>query len=106
MLFKTSIRVVAMLRYLRVSCPFFHPSAPRLDAGNPQSAMLPLGSAWAGICRAIPGDAWAPDAADLRGCNLGYARGVCARFPDGDGPDAIRFTVSHDDGDTLRLYYV
>ena len=38
--------------------------------------------------------------------NLGYARGVCSRFPDDAGPDAIRFTVSHDDGDTLRLYYV
>ena len=69
--------------------------------------MLPLGGAWAGICRAIPGDYWAPGAGDLeRRCNLGYARGVCARFPDGGAADAIRFTVSHDDGAILRLYYV
>ncbi|MGA7234397.1 MAG: hypothetical protein WBY44_01875 [Bryobacteraceae bacterium] len=96
-----------MLRYLRVSCPYFHPRAPRFDAGDPQSAMLPLGGAWSGVCRAVPGDAWQPEAADVeRRCNLGYARGVCPRFPDHGGPDAIRFTVSSDDGAVLRLYYV
>ncbi len=69
--------------------------------------MLPLGGAWSGVCRAIPGDAWQPEAADLeRRCNLGYARGVCPRFPDGAGPDAIRFTIASDDGAVLRLYYV
>jgi hypothetical protein len=69
--------------------------------------MLPLGGAWSGVCRAVPGDAWQPEAADQeRRCNLGYARGVCSRFPDDAGPDAIRFTVSRDDGATLRLYYV
>jgi hypothetical protein len=69
--------------------------------------MLPLGGAWSGVCRAIPGDAWTPEAADLeRRCNLGYARGVCSRFPDDAGPDAIRFTFSSDDGAILRLYYV
>jgi hypothetical protein len=39
-------------------------------------------------------------------CNLGYARETCARFPAGDGPDAVRFTISRCDGATLRLYYV
>jgi hypothetical protein len=39
-------------------------------------------------------------------CNLGYARGTCARFPSGEGPDAVRFTVSRDQGDSLRIYYV
>ena len=69
--------------------------------------MLPLGGAWSGVCRAIPGDAWQPEAADLeRRCNLGYARGMCSRFPDDAGPDAIRFTISGDDGTVLRLYYV
>jgi hypothetical protein len=69
--------------------------------------MLPLGGAWSGVCRAIPGDSWRPEAADLeRRCNLGYARGVCQRFPDDSGPDAIRFTISRDDGAILRLYYV
>jgi hypothetical protein len=69
--------------------------------------MLPLGGAWAGVCRAIPGDVWEPEAADVeRRCNLGYARGACSRFPDDAGPDAVRFTVSRDDDSMVRLYYV
>jgi hypothetical protein len=69
--------------------------------------MLPLGGAWSGVCRAVPGDAWRPETADLeRRCNLGYARGICSRFPDDGGPDAIRFTICRDDGAVLRLYYV
>jgi hypothetical protein len=69
--------------------------------------MLPLGGAWAGICRATADDPWQPGEPALeRRCNLGYARGECARFPQGDGPDAARFTISSDDGATLRLYYV
>jgi hypothetical protein len=39
-------------------------------------------------------------------CNLGYARGHCARFPSDDGPDAVRFAVSRDDGASLRVHYV
>ena len=71
------------------------------------SATLPLGESWAGVCRAIPGETWRPDDAALRhSCNLGYARRSCARFPAGDGPDAVRFTIAGDDGATLRLYYV
>ena len=90
-----------------MSCPYFHPRAPRSDAADARSAMLPLGDAWGGECRAIPGDAWEPLGADVeRRCNLGYARGLCSRFPDDGGPDAIRFTISQDDGATLRLYYV
>ena len=69
--------------------------------------MLPLGGVWEGLCRALPGEAHQPDHAVLQPlCNLGYARGTCARFPAGDGPDAVRFTVSGDDGATVRLYYV
>jgi hypothetical protein len=90
-----------------MSCPYFYPSAPRSLPSDPQAAMLPLGDDWAGVCRAAPENPWQPDAATLRPlCNLGYARGACSRFPDDDGPDAVRFTVSSDDGATLRLYYV
>ena len=85
-----------------VSCPYFYPVEPR-----PVAAILPLGDRWAGICRAVPDLPWQPDEAMLqRLCNLGYARGSCARFPSGDGPDAVRFTVSRDQGDSLRIYYV
>jgi len=69
--------------------------------------MLPLGGHWSGICRAVPEPASQPDAATVRAlCNFGYARGICDRFPEGDGPDAVRFTIASDDGATLRLYYV
>jgi hypothetical protein len=39
-------------------------------------------------------------------CNLGYARGECPRFPQGDGPDAVRFTISGDDAAGVHVYYV
>ena len=69
--------------------------------------MLPLGDAWAGVCRADPERPWRPDEAMLRPlCNLGYARGNCARFPAQDGPDAVRFAVTQDDGSCVRIYLV
>ncbi len=69
--------------------------------------MLPLGAAWTGYCQATGGNLWEPNSPDAeRLCNLGYARGVCARFPTDDaGADAVRFTLAADDGATLRLYY-
>jgi hypothetical protein len=98
-----------------MSCPYFDPVAPRFAGSGPETAMLPLGDAWTGICRATPDQPWQPDHATLGPlCNLGYARGTCARFPQGDGPDAVRFAVSSDvssdissDQDaTIHLYYV
>ena len=69
--------------------------------------MLPLGDSWAGVCRARAGEAWEPDEGTLDPlCNLGYARGSCPRFPDGGGPDAVRFSVSHDGGASVGLYFV
>ncbi len=69
--------------------------------------MLPLGDAWMGICRAVPDRPFHPDDSLLDPfCNLGYARGRCARFPADHGPDAVRFTIVSDDGAALRLYYV
>ena len=69
-------------------------------------ATLPLGEYWAGACRAGQGG-FSPDDAALRQCcNLGYARRTCSRFPAGDGPDAVRFTISSHEGDTIRIYYV
>ncbi|HXK02971.1 MAG TPA: hypothetical protein VMS37_11245 [Verrucomicrobiae bacterium] len=71
------------------------------------SAMLPLGESWAGLCRAVPGEDLRPDETALRqSCNLGYARRSCPRFPASDGPDAVRFTISSHQGDTLGIYYV
>jgi hypothetical protein len=73
--------------------------------------MLPLGDWWTGVCHATPGaplDACDSGSDTSRGvtCNLGYARGACARFPEGDGPDAVRFTISSHEDSAIGLYYV
>lgn len=60
------------------------------------------------MCRAIPTQARPPEESVLRRvCHLGYGRGKCLRFPaDDPGPDAIRFTISRHEADSLHLYYV
>ncbi len=69
--------------------------------------MLPLGDAWSGLCHADPDNPWQPGAETLYPlCNIGYARACCPRFPAGDGPDSIRFSVSAAQGALLQLYYV
>jgi hypothetical protein len=69
--------------------------------------MLPLGDWWKGDCQAAPG---APEEAGGTGCetacNLGYGRGACARFPEGPGPDAVRFTISSHESGAIRIYWV
>ena len=90
-----------------MSCPYFDPVEPRSNGSGSRHAMLPLGDSWSGICRAIPHQPFQPDAASLQSCcNLGYAKGTCAHFPDRPGPDAVRFTVVENTGASLRLYYV
>jgi len=84
-----------------MACPYFYPMEAR--AG---SAMLPLGDWWQGVCHAVPG---APEAAGTwcdTSCNLGYARGVCPRFPARPGPDAVRFTISSHESGVIGIYYV
>jgi hypothetical protein len=58
------------------------------------------------MCLAQPGHPVEPGDACLPLCNLGYARGACARFPSTDGPDAVRFAIARDDGRSLQIYYV
>ena len=82
-----------------MSCPYFYPTESR---GG--SALLPLGDSWAGHCHADPAQPATPD--DALCCNLGYARGHCARFPDTAGPDAVRFTIAREDAAGVALYYV
>jgi hypothetical protein len=90
-----------------MACPYFDPVEPRSPALSADTAMLPLGDAWAGICLAAPDRPSHPDDSILRPlCNLGYARGECACFPVADGPDAVRFTITRDDGTSIHIYYV
>ena len=63
--------------------------------------MLPLGDWWQGECRA-----GGETEIDLAHCNMGYARGRCPRFPQDEGADAIRFTISRHEETLLRIYYV
>jgi hypothetical protein len=85
-----------------MACPYFFPVEMR---GG--SATLPLGEVWSGDCLAVPSSPTHPeDPAVRQCCNLGYARRSCPRFPAGDGPDAVRFTISSHEGDLLRIYYV
>ncbi len=97
-----------------VACPYFYPLQPEggwtplslSGASARQDAMLPLGGPWRGMCRADPEGAAEPEENMRPVCNLGYARGVCRHFPPGDGPDAVRFTVTGDAGGRVGLYYV
>jgi hypothetical protein len=90
-----------------MACPYFYPVEPRSRASDVRDAMLPLGDSYSGFCRALPGLSDAPDEAALRPlCNLGYARGQCARFPAADGPDAVRFTISGASQANLSIAYV
>jgi hypothetical protein len=96
-----------------MACPYFRPlpfgtdSPARIAFSSRENAMLPLGDSFSGHCCATPELLYQPDPAVSRDfCNLGYARGQCGHFPGGDGPDAVRFTISADQGGSLRLYYV
>ena len=89
-----------------MACPYFYPVEAREG-----SATLPLGAWWKGVCHAVPGAPQADTQAAGGSCGdticyLGYARGECARFPEGQGPDAVRFTISSHDGAAIRIYYV
>jgi hypothetical protein len=90
-----------------VACPYFQAVEPRCQTDRSRSAMLPLGDAWDGVCRVNPDSPWQPDEVTLLSrCNMGYARGCCARFPLDEGPDAVRFTIAADSPESLRVYYV
>ena len=89
-----------------MACPYFYPLEPR-GRQTSHDAILPLGGQWTGVCHAQPDAPTQPDDAGLRPlCNLGYARGACPRFPASDGPDAIRFTITRDAGETIGIAYV
>ncbi|HTX35162.1 MAG TPA: hypothetical protein VME43_09075 [Bryobacteraceae bacterium] len=90
-----------------MACPYFFPVAPDPDRSPAAHAMLPLGDAWSGLCHADPNAPWQPGAETLYPlCNIGYARTRCPRFPAGDGPDAVRFSIRAEEGPSLHLYYV
>ena len=75
-----------------MACPHFEPVRHRAQAGT----LLPLRDFWFGVCHADEAG-FEPDEHLLSECcNMGYARGKCARFPEAAGPDAVRFTIARD----------
>lgn len=67
---------------------------------------MPLGDAWSGVCRAAPSADWHPDAATQQQlCNFGYVRERCPRCP-AAAADAVRFSISYDREDLIRIYWV
>jgi hypothetical protein len=59
------------------------------------------------VCLAVPGEVVEPPEARQRDlCNRGYARGLCECFPDGAAADAVRFSVTGEEGDRMRLVWV
>jgi hypothetical protein len=89
-----------------MACPCFYPLEQLGPLVGGKSVPMPLGEAWAGQCRAPSQNAWKPDPGTARQlCNLGYARGKCARFPAGFA-DAVRFTISHDREGVIGVYWV
>jgi hypothetical protein len=91
-----------------MSCPCFYPVEPRTATLRAETARLPLGDSWSGLCYASAAAPATPEDSALQPlCNLGYVRGACRRFPAADdAPDAARFTIARDDGAALHLYYV
>ena len=66
---------------------------------------MPLGASWSGVCSlAVPEEIPERDLREM--CNLGYARGRCARFPLADQADAHRFSVGSRDGGEVSVIYV
>lgn len=87
-----------------MSCPYFEPLEPRSRAADPRLSTLPLGDSWTGMCRADPLSPSAPEPTAVHTfCNFGYARQSCNRFPASDGPDAVRFSISRDNGTSIEV---
>jgi hypothetical protein len=76
-------------------------------AGWLRPPRLPLGDHWGGACHARTDDIVEPlETLQREVCNCGYAKGRCERFPGGSAADAVRFSVTSDAGDLIRLIYI
>jgi hypothetical protein len=89
-----------------MACPYFYP-IERFDAKAwTKHPRLPLGDPYTGFCRVEIRDVM-PDPETLRQfCNPGGSR-ACPRFPGKEaGPDSIRFSVTGDQNDRLKVFWV
>lgn len=90
-----------------MACPYFYPIERFSEQAWPKPPRLPLGDPYIGLCCVDPLREYRPDEETLRElCNRGYPRNRCPRFPAGDGPEMVRFSVTGDHEGLLRIYYV
>jgi|SRR5208282_1849277 len=76
------------------------------DGGWLHPSRLPLGGGWTGHCSAPGHEGAEPTNQELRElCNLGYAAS-CPRLPKERAYDAVRFSIAHDRGAQLELWFV
>ena len=87
-----------------MACPYFYPTGRFEFKMWPHPSRLPLGDGYTGICLAGAEEFQPGEAALKDGCNLGYARKCCDRVPSG-GPDAVRFAVTSDSGNLIRISF-
>lgn len=89
-----------------MACPFFYPVA-RFETDTWEiPPRLPLGDPYSGECRA-PDAVFQPDEDHVRHvCNLGYGRARCSRFPPTSAIDAVRFNLTPESGELIRIQFV
>lgn len=88
-----------------LACPFFMP-AQKLNGAWLHPSRLPLGGGWDGHCSAPGHEGARPSEGELQEfCNLGYAS-KCSRLPSLRDCDAVRFSVSRDQGSRLLVWFV
>jgi hypothetical protein len=89
-----------------VACPFFMPTAKVEDGTWLHPSRLPLGAGWNGRCCAPGHENAEPSAQEVRDlCNLGYAV-ACSRLPQERDSDSVRFSVAHDRGSQIFLWFI
>lgn len=90
-----------------MACPFFAPIHPLETSGWVRPPRFPLGGLFGGTCHARPAEVIEPPESHQRElCNCGYASSRCDRFPAGDAPDAVRFSITGDTAATVEIVYV
>lgn len=78
-----------------MACPFFRPLRPL----EWSTGRAPLGAIFEGECERH-------GTAEPRYCNFGYARGLCAEFPDESTADAVRFSVSGNVDGVVKIVWI
>ena len=86
-----------------MACPYFSPREPLPWSKWPGKLRPPLGELYAGECQAVSEPFLPSERLLVDCCNLGYAGTECGRFPSGEAPEAVRFCVSADDGQTVEI---